>query len=80
LIFWPGVSVLGSRCGFSRTSLDESTPVFSAMPDSVSPDFTVYVFLVVFRFDDFLEVLWLVEVAVTDGAAAPLDELFSLPL
>ncbi len=41
LIRWPGARVCGSRSGLSSCSVSSETPVFSAIPDGVSPDLTV---------------------------------------
>ena len=41
LIRCPGARVCGSRSGLSSCSVSSETPVFSAIPDGVSPDLTV---------------------------------------
>ena len=46
LSFWPGESV--SASGLRSRSVSSETSVFSAMPDSVSPDLTVYVLRLLF--------------------------------
>ena len=39
-IRWPGASSCGSRSGLASSSCSSETPVFSAMPDGVSPGLT----------------------------------------
>ena len=39
-IRWPGASSCGSRSGLAFSSCSSETPVFSAMPDGVSPGLT----------------------------------------
>ena len=39
-IRWPGASSCGSRSGLASSSCSSETPVFSAMPEGVSPGLT----------------------------------------